>query len=233
MIKQFTFLLCCLILPHFLSGQISPGYEVREVTNLYNSNKLIDGKWKVELTVNDIQGSPYLNDEFISGTIYTTQKQQYNNIPLRYNIYKDELEFRNPSNEVMVLTTPEIVEYAVFGENIIAYSSYQQGSKTKQGFFLVLESGKSTLMAKASIIFQQPTEPGAYKEPEPAKFIRRTDEYYIQIGKNALIEINNIKSLIEAFPDNSDKVEAFIEKNKIKTNKSESLIEVVKYYNSL
>jgi len=39
--------------------------------------------------------------------------------------------------------------------------------------------------------------------------------------------------LIAAFPDNLDKIESFISKNKTKTNKADGLKEVVKYYNSL
>ncbi len=88
-------------------------------------------------------------------------------------------------------------------------------------------------MAKASVTFQKATEPAAYKEAQPAKFVRKADTYYIRIGNTTAMEISNKKSLIEAFPDNRDKVEAFIDKNKIKSNKPDGLKEVVKYYNSL
>ncbi len=214
-------------------AQLPLGYYLRETIDFYNMNHFAEGKWKTDYTESNIKGSPYLNNEFVTGTIYTTQKQQYNGIPLRYNIYNDDLEFKKPSEEVLALAAPEIVEYAVFGENILSFSDYYQGNKVKKGFLLVLEPGKASLMAKASVTFQKATEPAAYKDAEPAKFIRKADTYYIRIGNTTAVEISNKKSLLEAFPDNRDKVEAFIDKNKIKTNKAESLKEVVKYYNSL
>lgn len=214
-------------------AQIPLEYYLREAIDFYNTNQFAEGKWKTDYTENNIQGSPYLNNEFVSGTIYTTQKQQYNNIPLRYNIYNDDLEFKKPSEEVLALAAPEIVEYAVFGDNIISFADYYQGSKVKKGFLLVLEPGKASLMAKASVAFQKATEPAPFKEAEPAKFIRKTDTFYIRIANTTAVEISNKKSLIEAFPDNRDKVEAFIDKNKIKPNKPDGLKEVVKYYNSL
>jgi hypothetical protein len=41
----------------------------------------------------------------------------------------------------------------------------------------------------------------------------------LRIGAEQAVLINNKKDLIEAFPDKQDKIESFISKNKIKTNK--------------
>lgn len=215
------------------SAQYQLHYEIRETIDFYKANKFITGSGKGELTEKDIKGSPYLNDEFVEGSIYTVQRLKYSNIPLRYNIYNNDLEFKTPNGEVQALATPEIVEKAEFGDYNLVYSPYSQTNKTKKGFFLVLEQGKASLYAKPGILFQEPTEPAAYKEAEPAKFVRKADEYYIRIGAEQAILINNKKDLIAAFPDNQDKIESFVNKNKIKTNKPESLKEVVKYYNSI
>jgi len=89
------------------------------------------------------------------------------------------------------------------------------------------------LYAKPAVAFQNATEPAAYKDAEPARFVKKADEYYIRIGSEQAVIISSKKDLIAAFPDNRDKIESFISKNKIKTNKSEGLKEVVRYYNSL
>ena len=215
------------------SAQYQLNYEIREAVDFYRSNKFIDGSMKSELTEKDIQGSPYLNDEFVNGTIFTVQMLKYSDIPLRFNIYNDDLEFKTPTGEVMALSAPEILEKAEFGNMQMVYSPYSQTNKIKKGFFVVLEQGKASLYSKPGIVFQEPTEPAAYKEAEPAKFVRKADEYYIRIGAEQAILIGNKKELIAAFPDNQDKIESFINKNKIKTNKPESLKEVVRFYNSL
>jgi hypothetical protein len=214
-------------------AQISISYELKETADFYRMNQLLNKEGNSNLLLKDIKGSPYLNDEFLNGTIYTTAKTQYNNVPLRYNLYNDDLEFKNPAGEVLALAKPEIVEYAVFGDYRLVYSNYASGAKPKKGFFLLIEDGNAKLLSKVSVLFQEPTEPGAYKEAEPAKFVRRADEFFIRIGTELPIPVSNKKSVLEAFPDNRDKIEDFISKNKIKLNKQEGLTEVVKFYNSL
>jgi len=215
------------------SAQYQLNYEIRETMDFYRSNKFITGDGKSKLTEKDIKGSPYLNDEFVNGSIFTIQKLMYSDVPLRFNIYNDDIEFKTPTGEVMALSAPEILEKAEFGSFQMVYSPYLQTNKIKKGFFVVLEQGKASLYAKPGIVFQEPTEPAAYKEAEPAKFVRKADEYYIRIGAEQAILIGNKKDIIAAFPDNQDKIESFINKNKTKTNKPESLKEVVKFYNSL
>jgi len=214
-------------------GQLPLGYLLREKMDLYESNKLASGKNKSTLSEKDIEGSPYLNDEFENGSIYTIQKIQYADVPLRYNIFNDDLEFKTPTDEVQALATPEIVEKAFFGNTLMVYSPYLQGNKNKNGFFIILVEGKASLYAKPNVIFKEATEPAAYKEAEPAKFVKKSDDYYIRIGTGQAQIISSKKELISAFPDNQDKVESFISKNKTKLNKPESLKELFDFYNSL
>ena len=217
----------------FSQEQIQLDYVVREALDFYINNKFVEGGWTNVLTEKDIDGSPYLNDEFKIGTIYTVQKMQYNDIPLRYNIYNDNLEFKTQSNQVQELATPEIVEKAIFDDVQMVYLPYSQANKIKRGFFIILEEGKASVYAKPGILYKKPTQQAAYKEAEPAKFVKKTDEYYVRIGSEPAIMINSKKDLISVFPDSKDKIEKFINKNKVKPNKAESLKEVVQYYNSL
>lgn len=231
--KYYLTVFLLLSLAGVLFAQLPLSYDIRQQMDFYKANKFIGGEWKNVISEEQIAGSPYLNKEFENGSVYTVQRQQYNEIPLRYNIYNDNLEFKTPDNEIMALAAPEIVEKAVVGSTILTYSPYLLANKTKKGFFLILEEGKASLYAKSAVVFQNATEPAAYKDAEPAKFIKKPDEYYIRIGSEQAVPINSKKDLIAAFPDNRDKIESFINKNKTKTNKPESLKEVVKYYNSL
>jgi hypothetical protein len=215
------------------SGQFGVSYQTKQLIELYNTNKLITGNTRSTLTEADYEGSPYLMDEFIKGTIYTNQKFMYEEVPLRYNIYNDELEFKTPNNDILALGMPEIVERAVFGDTTLAYLSYGEADKLKKGFFVLLEEGKASLYAKPAVMFKKPTPPAAYKDPEPAKFLKKPDDFYIGFGTGTAIPVNNKKSLIAAFPDNLQLIEKFISNNKIKTNKQEGLVELIRYYNSL
>lgn len=232
--KNFILLLLFVFgLSNISMGQVTLSYELRETIDFYRTNKFITESGNNQLSMKKVKGSPYLNDEFENGSIYTVQRIQYTGIPLRYNIFNDELEFKTPANEIQALATPEIVEKAVFGQTHLVYSAYTNNNKIKKGFFVVLEEGKAMLYSKPGVVFKEATEPAAYKEAEPPTFNKKADDYYIRIGTAPAQMIGNKKELLAAFPDNKDKIESYIDKNKVKTNKSESLRELVKYYNSL
>jgi len=214
-------------------AQLLLEYDIRETMDFYNSSKMIDGAWKNVINEDQIEGSPYLAKEFSEGTIYTTQRAQYNGIMLRYNIYQDELQFKTPKGEIMAIGQPEIVEKAVFDKNELVYLPYNVGGKTKTGFFLLIEQGKAWFLVKPQVVLKEATEPAAYKDAEPAEFIKQADDFYIRTGNEVAILIKSKKDLIAAFADNQDKIEDFISKNKIKSNKKEGIAEVVRYYNSL
>ena len=49
---------------------------------------------------------------------------QFNDIPLRFNIYSGNLEFKTPEDQILALAAPEIVEKAVFGDFTMSYIPY-------------------------------------------------------------------------------------------------------------
>lgn len=222
-----------LVLYSLSFAQLPLTYGVRTTMDLYESNKLVSKNGAGLLTDKDIDGSPYLDEEFQTGSIYTTQKLQYVDIQLRYNIYNDNIEFKTPSGEIQALANPDVVEIAVFGNNQFVYSSYVEANKFKKGFLVVIEEGKASLFSKPVVAFKEATQPAAYKQPEPAKFVKKADEYYLRIGNEPAVSIKGKKDLIAVFPDNQKAIEDFIDKNKIKIGKPEGLKEVVRYYNSL
>lgn len=215
----------------FSNAQVS--YEIRQAMDFFRTNKAMSGDWKKTLTEADIKGSPYAIDEFVVGTIYTIQKLQYVDIPMRYNIYNDQLEFKNPEGEVMAVAAPEVIETVELGNIKMVYQPYSVSKKIRKGYFSVIDKGKASLYLRQEIVFKEATEPGAYKEAEPAKFEKRPDEYFIQVGTSEAKLVDNKKDLLEAFPDKQGELEGFIKKNKIKPNSREDLIELVHFYNSL
>lgn len=218
-----------------LSATVSAqsGYEIKSALDFYRINNLTKGEWGSDMDQSEIEGSPYLEDDFVKGTIYTTQKERYIDVPMRYNIYNDEIEFKNSDGKILALAAPDLVEKIEIGKQSLFYMPYFLAKKMKRGFFELISDGKASLYIKHRVILQKPEKPAAYKEAVPAKFVKDKDEFYIRVGMEAAMEVGNKKDLVDIFPNNKDKIEAFIKKHKIKTNKAESLTELVNYYNSL
>lgn len=230
---KFFYYLAILMLFVTIDLSAQTTYEILQAVDFFSINRLEKGDWKRVLTESDIEGSPYLNDEFIEGAVFTTSKTKYVGLPLRYNIFNDQIEFRLEDGSVQVMTVPEVLEKVEFGETILEYSIYSNLKKVKRGFFVVLEKGSASLYSRPMVNFEEAKKPGAYSEAKPPRFIRRPDEYYIRIGKEPAELISNKKDLEGLFTDHSEEMQEYFRKNKIKTNRTEDLIKVVQYYNSL
>jgi hypothetical protein len=191
------------------------------------------GDWKKILAESDIEGSPYFEDEFVEGAVFMTSKVQFVGLPLRFNIFNDQVEFRSDDGSLMVLSVPEVIEKVEFGETTLEYSVYSHLNKIRRGFFVVLEKGEASLYSRPRITFEDARKPGAYSEAKPPRFIKRPDEYYIRISKEPAILISKRKDIEGLFPDHEKEIQDFIRKNRIKINQPEDLIKVVQYLNSL
>lgn len=207
-------------------------YDLRRAGELLNHIKKYSGTMSEIMALEDIDGSPYLNDEFVEGTVFTTFKTKFADIPLRYNIYIDQIEFES-DKEIQIFASPETVELIEFDEKQFEYVPYSVSNKTKRGFFIVEERGSATLYAKPKVTFQEAKKPAAYQDAVPAQFIKRPDEFYIKAGENPAMLISSKKDLESVFPDYQKEVSEFIKKKKIKPKSLESLKELVIYYNSL
>lgn len=215
------------------SSNAQVSYEIRQAIDFFRTNKMISGDYSKMLEESDIDGSPFLNDEFINGNIYTELKQQFVDVPLRFNIYNDQVEFKTGENKIQAIATPEIVDKIEFGEYTMFYLPFTNVKKVRKGFFILIEPGKASLFYKPQVAYKNATQPGAYQDAEPAKFIRQADIYYIKVEPGEAKLVSTKKDLVNLFPDRNKEIAAFIKKNKIKTNKVESLTSLVQYYNSL
>lgn len=185
------------------------------------------------LTGASIKGSPYLNDEFIKGTVYTTSKNKIADIELRYNIYNDDLEFKTPDDLTLAVNEPETIKLADFGDYKMTYKSYTNGKKTNSAFFKILEEGKVSLFAKPDVFFQKEVEGDGIKPGKPAQFVQKSDNYYISIGENTATKVGSKKDILNLMEDHSKEISAYLKQNKVKLSKSEQLQQLVQYYNSL
>lgn len=208
-------------------------YQINSALDFIRANKISSGEYNNTISEKDIQGSPYLNDDFIIGTVYTIDKFQYNDIPLRYNIFNDNVEFKTPGNKILAIAAPETIEKITFGDYTMEYIAYVNVKKERNGYMLLITKGKASLYIKPEVTYLKPSEAKAYEDPKPAKFERNSDAYFIRIDSETARRINKKKDLLETFPDYQSEIETFIKKNKTSANKTDDLKLLVDFYNSL
>lgn len=229
--KQIFFILALSFLfIEAANAQVS--YEVKNAFELYNSSKRQESSWTNEVHGTTIEGTPFLDEDFTEGSVYTTSKTQFVDVPLRYNIHKDRIEFRSDDDQVLALSVPEVVEKIEMGEYLLEYLPFYNAKNIRRGFFIVLEKGKASLYSRPQISFKEAKKPAGYQDAQPARFVRLPDQYYIRIGMEPATPVSKRKDLEEIFSNDDPEVLSFIKKNKIKPGKAESLKELVTFYNS-
>jgi hypothetical protein len=176
----------------------------------------------------DIEGSPYLNSNFVDGVFYLKDTLTVK-LPLRYNIFTDEMEYQlNGIN--YAVGNPLSLNKIIFNESVYVYLPFI----SKGGYFELFELGKCTLIQKKTVNIKPAEGPKPIiAKAIPATFIRKPDVFYFVINDTIVKRIDNLKSIIDALQNQKPKIENYIKQEKIRKIKKENLIKIVKYYNSL
>ncbi|HNU78940.1 MAG: hypothetical protein WBK43_04645 [Prolixibacteraceae bacterium] len=226
-----VFLLVCLGM--FFSGWGSAQMIVNmSLDDFYREFRKYQYNDKVGET-SEVGGSPYDRVEFIPGEIVTTSRQRYTGIPLRLNIYSNQIEFRNEEGHNFNIGLPDLIEYAMIGEEKYVYCPYAFANRIEKGYFRVLSEGKALLLQKKNVLLK-PAEPaGAYRDAVPAHFARTEDDFYLRILPGEAKRLKNRKNLAEILGDYPSEIEDFIKRNKIRFSKAEDLVLLMEYYDAL
>ena len=201
---------------------------VIEFSNPYATDLPLDKRYINENfhDYDEIDGSPYLNSDFVNGTFYVKDTLAIKH-PIRYNLYTDQMEYKSEGINYYV-GSPQSLSRIVLGESVFIYLPFIE----KGGYFELFEPGKCKLVQKRKVVFK-------HSETKPivgiirSSYERRPDEFYLIINQNQAFRIVNMNSVINALKDQKPKIETFIKQEKIRNTKKENLIKIAKYYNSL
>jgi len=178
-----------------------------------------------------IKGSQYLNDQYVEGTITYANKSA--TVPLRYNAYKDMMEYQQ-NGQPLVLDASKDIQRVHLGEDTFVACSYEESGKKKFGFFTLLDSGEMTLLSKQSITYVPAMKGRALDGTDmPAQYKPGAETYYYRLGDGTLKQVDNLKALLADLPENQSAVADFAKKEKISCKKEKDLVALVKHYNSL
>jgi len=212
--------------------------QTRVMTKTYDEFQLLkhinaEGR-KEYLTEADIEGSPYLNDKFETGEVLTDNNVRYVGIPLRYNIYSDEIEFQTAKGQILSIQFPGNIKEVKIGHDIFVYNLYfLSPERLKWGYFQLINSGKAEGLIHYRVIFEAAQKALAYKDPQPPKFVQQPAYYYVSVNKKPAVRVQRTKELIALLGNHKKELENFARKEKIKIRRLNDLRRILYYYNSL
>ena len=223
--RKFALTAFALVISAYAFGQTMTGMDLKD-------HMLIKLAKDTDRSVKDFEGSPFLNEEFVTGQVFSSEKK-YTSVQLRYNIYNDQMEFRQ--NDLTYALYPgERILKVILGNETYVVAKYEIRGKMDYGYLTRLDSGKLTILAKKVVRFTEKQEAKALESSNtPAKFTRTPDVYYYKIGSGEITKAGSLKSLIATLPDHQAEVESYAKKEKLSTKKAEDLNKLAVYYNGL
>ena len=202
--------------------EIIPGMDA------YIKGSGFDSKVEKPVDYKYVQGSCYLIENFIDGRITLNTGQTFEG-PVRYDIYADQIEFKNAANEIFVVQNSRAIR-TVFMDSL-KFNFFEPGEfENVKGFYELLVLGNYSLYKKFLILLKNPEAAGPGQQSIAAMFIPVDSKYYIMDSDANFTEINTKKDLIIPGRD-SNELEKFIKDNKIKPKKEKDLIRFTEFLN--
>lgn len=227
--SKFIIFLFFLLIP-FLSGAQSVMYlnldEFYKQFNTYEYGKKIGGE-------SVVRGSPYEKEEFTPGIVVAKSGKHYIGIPMRYNIYSDEIEYKFRERGVFAFGQPELLDSVYIGREKFVYGQYNAGNRTIRGYFRVLTEKSPPLLQKMNVTIKPAESAQAYKDYVPPGFERARDDFYVNSSPGELIRINDKKDLSTLPGDHLSDIAQFIKSNRIKFTKPDDMVKLMEFYYSL
>lgn len=178
-----------------------------------------------------IDGSPYLQEDFKPGEVYYDGKYKVENILLRLNLYNDEFEYKDKS-VVMAFSNPGRIDKIVIDNELFYYVKETESHKLS-GFVKASHEEFPAVLTKMKIDFLEKEEAKPYVDPKPDRFERTHDKYYIMKSDSEVAKISSVKKLIKYLGDHGTELTKFAKEEKISASDVAELSKLMEYYHSL
>ncbi len=210
-----------------------------QVVSPRSSNVQFDNLMKRGTEINpiyydEIDGSPFVNKEFVPGTLTLKNGNAYENVGFRYNMHTDQIEFKE-GDEILSFSQPKDLDRVSFDNQTYIYGKYFLKKKPVEGYFQLLADGHAKLLVKRMAEIRSEKMPASdFGEISYRDYFRLTEEYYITKDDRNLIPVRKSKgSLLKALSEKQAELKKFLEESNLDLKNDVDLGEVVFYYNQL
>jgi hypothetical protein len=214
-----------LIIPVLIFNAVQSNAQVNSLSPMTSSYIMsINGKPWEEIKYTDIEGIPYLTEDWNLGTVKFRNDTYAKDMLLRFDLYNNKLYFkRNDTEYSFVLPVREFrISYKKNGDTSVFRSGYSSIDKNnEETFYEVLVDGKFQLLNYFSKIMQEYT---SYNEPPKKRFATKS-QLIARLPDGNLVKIKNDKDdIIASMPQYADAARKIIDDNKLKLRTDEQVI---------
>ncbi|WP_430814104.1 hypothetical protein [Carboxylicivirga sp. RSCT41] len=189
--------------------------------------KQIEGEKELEY-----EGNPYLF-ETENAKLRLNTGQEVKNLTLRYNVYNDQMEIKKDQSYYLI-PKEKVFSHLILDEHHFHLKVFKINNKKRTGYFeSIVSDSLCSLYVKHNVFLKEASEPKPYQDAKLPTFVSKPYDLFITFNDGLLLPIKNKKDFLELVPKHQKELTAFIKKNNTKFKKSESVRQLVEYYNSL
>jgi len=180
-----------------------------------------------------VDGSPYFEQRFEKGNIITKDSTLYSGILLRYNAYKDVMEFKKDSFAFEISNQFPVKQLSIKG---VVYEKkiFESNHTPKIGYFQRIIAGAINLYAQNSISYIKAKPARGYQSAKRPEFKAVKTKFFLSSGKSQNVTlVTNRTVLLDLLNAEKDKVNEYINSNKLSIKKEKDLRKIITYFNYL
>ena len=207
--------------------------------NLYSDMRMKFGRLgeEVTLTLDDIEGTIYPNENFTLGTLYE-DGVAFKKLYLRYDAYNDEVELKESLDDDTVRAMVKHPMYSCsMNGNVYQFIGYMdEDGEWQKGYLMPLTAGEDyALFVKQIKVFKEGKPAKTSLDNSfPHRFLDRT-EYYVSKSGGVPVFVKAKKSdVLSLFSDDEvKKMKGYMKDKHINTGNERDLVDLFTYANTL
>lgn len=182
-------------------------------------------------------GSPYFNDDFVLGNIYEGDELIAVDIPLRYNVFSNEIEVKDSLEDLDEDAKPLTKSSSIWVEinkTIIVLYPFN-GSDEEGSYFQVLYEGKKiNFLKKVVKEFSTPKKASSSISRELQGAFTDKNTFFLETKSGRLFEMPKAKKKkFLVFGKHQDTLKLFAEKYNLNINKEPDLRRLILHFDNL
>lgn len=190
-----------------------------------------------------VKGSPYLLNDFLPGVLVLHSGQSYENLQLRYQLMKQEVEYKTLTNPTPLVLDAEDIRLIIIKDKASRQDfifekkevSMAKGRKPMYPHFITLYDKGSTLLVQPEKTFKKADYQGAYSSNKKYDEYKTYFAYFLRPKnqeKFIRVKLSN-GSMLSALSDRKKELKAYIKAEYMDIDIEGEAVSLLEYYDSL
>ncbi len=179
----------------------------------------------------NLDGSPYLSEDWQKGSILMKNGDTIVSIPLRYNVFKDEMQFQN-EDKAYAIGSPDSIKKLMLGDLSFVYLGYNEDKKLKKGFFEELSKGSACLLQHHYPVILPANYNVALNVGNKNDQLSLKKKFFLKKDNNVIEIDKKGKNFVSAFNLKGKDIQKYVKDNNLSFNKETDLIQITNFANA-